>query len=82
MFPVLYDFLDQCSSLRFFRQIFQTEHNGPSGFVPQHHVPGGFIEIGFQAAVPDTGPLCKQIGKHLDHQILGFVNVAEVSVNI
>ena len=79
---VLYHFLNKRFRLRLLRQLFQAENGEPFAFVPQSHVTGGLVYVSFQTSCSDIGTLCQQIGKDLDHQILGVVNIAKVAVYV
>ena len=48
----------------------------------QRHVPCRLIEIRLEAAVPDAGLFGEQIGKNVQHQLLGLVDIVQVTVNV
>lgn len=76
------DLFHQRLSVWLFSQIIQVEKKPASAFMTQNHVPRCFIKVSLKSAVPDTWPFREQIGKDFEHQILCFVNIMQIAVDI
>ena len=53
-----------------------------SAFMAQSHVPRCFIQVSLKTAVPDAWLFCEQIGKDFDHQVLRFVDIMQIAIDV
>ena len=76
------DLFHQRLSIRFFRQVIEAEEKPMSAFMAQSHVPRCFIQVSLKTAVPDAWLFCEQIGKDFDHQVLRFVDIMQIAIDV
>ena len=76
------DLLHQQLPVRLVCQLIQAEQGLPHALPTQRHVPRRLIEIRLEAAVLNPRFLCEQIGKDIEHQLLGLVDIVQVAVEI